>query len=76
MGESEETQNICWLLITWRNMHNQESEECYLKRKTENSPGEDGKAVFSVARMDLYWLSCGYFMHKKYAKEMLIKGQC
>lgn len=70
------SQNICWLLITWRNMHNQESEECSLKRKTENSLGEKGKAIFSVARRDLCSLSCCYFIHKMYAKEMLIKGQC
>lgn len=56
-------------------MHNQGSEECCLKRKTEDSLGEEGKSVFSVARMDLYSLSFGYFMHRMYAKEMLIKGQ-
>jgi len=76
MGEGEESQNVCRLLITCRNTHNQESEERYLKEKTENSLGEEGKAIFSVARMDLYSRSCGYFMFKKYAKEMLIKRQC
>lgn len=27
-GENEESWNICWLLITWRHMHNQYSERC------------------------------------------------
>lgn len=53
----------------------QKSKSCYFRTKTEISTGEDGKIIFTMARMDLYPLPCGYFIHKLHLKEMLIKGQ-
>lgn len=75
MGENKEIWNICWLLITWRNMPNQKSESCYFRAKPEISTGEEGKVIFTVARTDLYPLPWGYFIHKIHVKEMLIKEQ-
>lgn len=62
-------------------MHNQKSERCYFRTKPEINTGEDGKVIFTVARMDLYPLPCGYFIHNTHLKEMLTKeqyseGQC
>lgn len=62
-------------------MYNQKSESCYFRTKPEISTGEEGKVILTVARMDLYPLPCGYFIHKIHLKEMLIKeqkseGQC
>lgn len=55
-------------------MHNQKSESCYFRTKPEINTGKDGKIIFTVARMDLYPLPCGYFIHKMHLKEMLIKN--
>lgn len=62
-------------------MHNQKSESCSFRTKPEINTGEDGKIIFTVARMGLYPLPCDYFIHKMHLKEMLIKeqsseGQC
>lgn len=52
-------------------MHNQKSEGCYFRTKAEISTEEEGKAIFRVARMDLYLLP----NHKMHVKEMLVKEQ-